>query len=296
MTATRLPSLKLLIGFEAAARLSNYSRAADELCISQSAVSHQIAQLERQVGQALFRRKGRGVELTVAGRLLLDSVSRSFEIIRGGLTRIETYLDPHLVTLVCPAYIAQGWLQPRINRLLADHPLLCPIISVDETARYIDEMDVDIALTREPLRQAGVFETPLLSDELIAVCTPVLAREQVPMAQGNRSGGPGLICLESDLTDEAIGRHLRTTFGHLRKVAIYDDPRLLLDAALRGRGIAVVSRLLADDTLGNGTLVHLDQYPALPNGTLWISRTAGEPRLPLVREVFESLLRYSQSS
>ena len=102
MSNNKLPSFKLLIGFEAAARLGNYSRAADELFVSQSAISHQIGQLERQIGQALFRRKGRGVELTVAGRLLHDSVVHSLEVIRAGLGRIDTYLDTSLVTIVCP--------------------------------------------------------------------------------------------------------------------------------------------------------------------------------------------------
>ena len=69
----RIPSLKLLIGFEAAARLGNFSRAADELHLSQSAISHQIQQLEEQLGQPLFRRVGRGVELTVGGEVLQRS-------------------------------------------------------------------------------------------------------------------------------------------------------------------------------------------------------------------------------
>src|ERR1700750_2842206 len=105
MINAKLPSFRLLLGFEAAARLSNYSRAADELCVSQSAISHQVAQLEQHIGQPLFRRKGRGVELTVAGRLLHESVVRSLDVIRAGLSRIETYLDPNLVTIVCPAPI-----------------------------------------------------------------------------------------------------------------------------------------------------------------------------------------------
>lgn len=283
MTNARLPSFRFLIGFEAAARLGNYSRAADELCISQSAISHQIAQLEQQVGQPLFRRKGRGVELTVAGRLLLDSVSKSLEQIRNGLARIETYMDDNLVTLVCPAPIASGWLQPRVDALLRAHPALCPIISIDETARYIDELDVDIVITREPLQQQGVFQVPLLADELVAVC----AIEPAGQAVG------GLLCLESDLTSDDIGPFIRLHFGGLRKVAIYDDPRLLLDAALRGRGVALVSRLLADESLSTGRLQHLAQYPALPLGTVWISRIEGEPRQPLVREVFDSLLTYA---
>jgi len=295
MSNARLPSFKFLLGFEAAARLGNYSRAADELCVSQSAISHQISQLEDQVGQPLFRRKGRGVELTVAGRLLLDSVSKSLEQLRGGLARIETYLDKNLVTLVCPAPIAQGWLQPRVEQLQKEHPLLCPIISIDETARYIDEMDVDIAITHEPLKQQGVFEVPLLSDDLVPVCTPDLARRFAAAPAEQHPQIAGLLCLEGDLTSERIGPHIREHFNALRRVAIYDDARLVLDAALRGRGLALVSSLLADDGLRSGRLQRLDIYPSLPLRTVWISRTEGEARHPLVRGVYDSLLRFSQA-
>lgn len=283
MPPARLPSFRFLIGFEAAARLGNYSRAADELYISQSAISHQIAQLEQQVGQPLFRRKGRGVELTVAGRLLLDSVGKSLEQVRHGLARIETYMDENLVTLVCPAPIASGWLQPRMDALAQAHPALCPIISVDESARYIDELDVDIAITHAPLQQPGVLQLPLLVDELVAVSAS--APDGPPAA--------GLLCLESDLTSDVIGPFIRLHFGSLRKAAIYDDPRLLLDAALRGRGVALVSRLLADESLATGRLHRLAQLPALPLGTVWMSRIEGAPRQPLVRAVFDSLLAYA---
>lgn len=285
MSNAKLPSFKFLIGFEAAARLGSYSRAAEELCVSQSAVSHQIAQLEQQVGQPLFRRKGRGVELTVAGGLLLDSVGKSLAQIRNGLRRIDTYMDEGLVTLVCPAPIASGWLQPRMDALLLAHPTLCPIISIDESARFIDELDVDIAITREPLRQPGVLDVPLLTDELIAVAATTAQAEGSPA---------GLLCLEDDLTSDQIGPLIHAHFGHLRKTAIYDDPRLLLDAALRGQGVALVSRLLADEALRTGRLVHWAAFPGVPLGTVWISCTEGAPRMPLVREVFNSLLQWAQ--
>lgn len=145
-------------------------------------------------------------------------------------------------------------------------------------------MDVDIAITREPLRQRGVFEVPLLEDELAAVVHADSA-DQV---------AAGLLCLESDLTSDRIGPFIREHFGKLRKRAIYDDPRLLLDAALRGHGVALVSRLLADEALHTGQLQRLVEYPSLSLGTLWISRTEGEPRMPMVREVFESLVRYAK--
>lgn len=286
MSNARLPSFKFLIGFEAAARLGSYSRAAQELCVSQSAVSHQIAQLELQVGQPLFRRKGRGVELTVAGMLLQDSVGKSLEQIRHGLSRIETYLDDGLVTLVCPAPIASGWLQPRVDRLRQAHPALCPIISIDESARFVDELDVDIAITREPLRQEGVVDLPFLTDELIAVGPPGLPE----------GAAIELLCLEEDLTGERIGPFIREHFGDLRKAAIYDDARLVLDAALRGRGVALVSRLLADEALRTGQLKELPAYPRLALGTVWIARAEGPSRLPLVQDVFDSLLLMAQEN
>ncbi|MET3177335.1 UNVERIFIED_ORG: DNA-binding transcriptional LysR family regulator [Variovorax guangxiensis] len=144
-------------------------------------------------------------------------------------------------------------------------------------------MDVDIAITREPLKQRGVLEVPLLDDELVAVVRP-----------DSDSQPAGMLCLETDLTSDRIGPFIREHFGNLRRLAIYDDPRLLLDAALRGHGVTLLSRLLADEALRSGQLRHLAAYPSLPLGTLWISRTEGEPRLPLVRQVFDSLLAYSK--
>lgn len=275
------------MGFEAAARLGSYVRAADELCVSQSAISHQISQLEAQLGQPLFRRKGRGVELTVAGRVLHDSVVKSLDVIRRGLGRIGTYFDEGLVTLVCPAPIAQGWLQWRLDAFMAMLPGLVPIVSVDETARYIDELDVDIAITRQPLNQAGVHEVPLIVDELIVVSTPALRAQPLPS---------GLLCLESDMTGNLTGPLLQSRFGALPRTGIYDDPRLLLDAVLRGRGVALLSRLLADEALREGRLVVWPEHPALPVGTVWISRIEGVPRSPLVSGLFDELCRAADSS
>lgn len=279
----RLPSFRLLAGFEAAARLGSYVLAADELCVSPSAVSHQIAQLEAQLDQPLFRRKGRGVELTVAGRVLHESVVRSLGVVRNGLQRIGTYFDEGLVTLVCPAPVAHGWLQPRLDALIAALPGLCPVVSVDETARYIDELDVDIAIGRRPLDQPGVREVALMTDTLVAVGVPALA--------GSAEAGEKaeLLCLESDMTGDVTGRVLRERFAGRRRQTIYDDPRLLLDAVLRGRGVALVSRLLADEALADGRLVRLPGHAPVAAGTLWIARIDGTPRSPLVTGLFEGL-------
>lgn len=276
-----LPSLRLLTGFEAAARLSNYSRAAEELHLSQSAVSHQILQLEEQIGQALFRRKGRGVELTIAGHLLYESVVRSLNIISNGVNRIDTYLNTNLVTIVCPAPLAQGWLQPQLPLLKRAFPELVPLISTDETARYVDEVDVDIFIGTQALRQKGLTQSWLMDDELVAV------RARSALTEG---AAPGLLLLEKDMVGEAVGPHLRQHFPGVPTQAIYDDLRLLVDAAERGLGVAVVSRASVHDALRSGRLTLVGGFVPLPLGEIWMSRAEGAPRITAIEGVFEFLL------
>ena len=285
----RLPSLKLLLGFEAAARLGNYTRAADELCVSPSAISHQIGQLEQQIGQALFRRKGRGVELTIAGQLLHATVLRSIEVMRGGLARIETYADADLVTLVCPAPVAHGWLQPRLERLVALLPALCPIVTVDQSARFVDQLDIDIAITHQPLRQRDVVDRAFLDDARVVVAAPALAARLAAAPRAEHPRHARALGLEADLTDERVAPFVREQLGDFARAAIYDDPRLLLDAALRGRGVALVSALLAADAIARRRLQVLDGYGSLAQPPLWIARAERGVRSELVLAVFDHL-------
>jgi DNA-binding transcriptional LysR family regulator len=285
----RLPSLKLLLGFEAAARLGNYTRAADELCVSPSAISHQIGQLEQQIGQALFRRKGRGVELTIAGQLLHATVLRSIEVMRGGLARIETYADADLVTLVCPAPVAHGWLQPRLERLGALLPALCPIVTVDQSARFVDQLDIDIAITHQPLRQRDVVDRAFLDDARVVVAAPALAARLAATPRAEHPRQARALGLEADLTDERVAPFMREQLGDFARAAIYDDPRLLLDAALRGRGVALVSALLAADAVARRRLHVLDGYGSLAQPPLWIARAERGVRSALVLAVYEHL-------
>lgn len=294
MSAQRIPSLKLLMGFEAAARHGNFSRAADELCLSQSAVSHQIQQLEEQLGQPLFRRVGRGVELTVAGEVLQRSVQRSVGTLRSGLGRISTYLDPGLVAMVAPALLLQGWLQPRLSALLAAVPGLCPVLSTDETARYVDEIDVDIVISDRPVQQANLAQLPLLKDEWVMVARSELAQRLDALPLAEHALHIELLCLEEDLTSEPTAAIFREQLSGLRKRAIYDDRRLLLDGVLLGQGIACMSRLLADGGLRTGSLQVLAAYPRLPGNTWWLARVAGEARSPFVEQMFDWLVAQGQ--
>lgn len=279
-----MPSLRLLMGFEAAARHGNFSRAADELHLSQSAISHQVQQLEAQLGQPLFRRVGRGVELTVAGEVLQRSVQRSVEVLRSGLGRIATYMDPGLVALVAPAPLLQGWLQPRLDDLLRSVPGLCPLFSSDTTARFVDEIDVDLLISDRPLQQAGLLHLPLVREEWLTVASRELAEQLSPWPLDQQGQHAQLLCLEDDLTREPTAAIFRGPLGNLRKRAIFDDSRLLLAAVLQGQGIACMSSLLADADLLAGRLCVLPGYPRLASSQWWLARVAGPARSNYVEQ------------
>ncbi|MCM2565197.1 LysR family transcriptional regulator [Janthinobacterium kumbetense] len=289
MSEHRIPSLKYLMGFEAAARHGNFSRAADELHVTQSAISHQVQLLEEQVKQPLFRRAGRGVELTVAGEVLLRSVQRSMTVLRSGLGRIATYLDPGLVVLVCPAPLLHGWLQPRLRELETRLPELCLLLSVDESARFVDEIDVDIAIGERPILQPDLQEIPLLRDEWVMVANSELAARLAGVPQDAHHLHADLVCLEESLTGDTTAPLFLGPLARFRKRAIYDDARLLLDATLDGRGIACLPRLLVDASLARGLLHVLPAYPRVPGATWWLSGVAEHPRSAIVGQVFDWL-------
>lgn len=289
MSAQRIPSMKLLMGFEAAARLGSFSRAAEELHVTQSAISHQVQQLEEQLMQPLFRRAGRGVELTVAGEVLLRSVQRSLSVLRSGVERIGTYLDPGLVSLVCPAPLLRGWLQPRLPKLHALLPGLSLVLSVDESARFVDEIDVDIAISNRPLLQPGLQELPLLQDEWLLVADAGTAQKLGRIPQAQQHLHADVVCLEESLTAEDTAPLFLGPLAAFRKRAIYDDVRLVLDAVLAAQGIACLPSLLVEGSVASGQLQVLPGYTRLPGSTWWLSGVSGPARSDMVSQVFQWL-------
>ncbi|MFZ6680107.1 LysR family transcriptional regulator [Undibacterium sp. Tian12W] len=289
MPKKKLPSLTLLSGFEAAARHGNFSRAADELHLSQSAISHQVQQLEEQLKQPLFRRVGRGVELNVAGETLLSSVQRAMTVLQAGLGQIATYLDPGLVVVNCPEHIAHGWLQARLARLQERLPDLCMMLSTDMTARFVDEVDVDISISDRPLLQEGLTELPWLQDSWVVLASKSLAGHINALPASEHHLHAGLLCLEQSLTDETTASLFLQELAHFRKLALFDDVRLLLDAVQRGRGIACLPRLLAEESLQNSSLCMLDGYQQIAGQTWYLSGMVTEPRTDIVKQVFDWL-------
>jgi LysR family glycine cleavage system transcriptional activator len=283
------PPLKTLAAFEAAARLGSFSQAADQLSVTQSAVSQQIRKLEDFVAQKLFLRKGGGIRLTAAGELLYESVRATLQQLRAGFDRIEPYKNQDSVLLVCPPDFAQGWLTPHLVQMRRQRPTVEIWLITEREVREIDRIDVDLVVSRRPIHTADVECVPLLEDAGVAVCgrelAPRLARLPYPAVLERQP----LLFLESDPDWGGLVRHDRLRGKKLLRAATIDNPQVLLEAVQRGVGIGYVSRVAAGSALHEGRVIELPAVPAQSRPRLWLMRSRLKPRTPVADFAFKWL-------
>jgi LysR family glycine cleavage system transcriptional activator len=167
--------LDLLHTFECAARHLSFTRAGDELALSQSAVSRQVQQLEDSVGAALFERRHRSLALTEAGRIMHRAVEDSLERLRDAAARVRSTADRAQVTLTCTPGFASFWLIPRLARFTAAHPEADLRIAATLDLVDLERSNVDLAVRFVPTED-GVG--PLLFEEEVQpMCAPALLRD-----------------------------------------------------------------------------------------------------------------------
>ena len=254
----RFPSLQSLIGFEAAARLGSFSRAAEELSMTQSAVSHQIRALEELLGQAIFRREGRTVQLTDAGRDMLETAQRALGVVEEGLGRLDYYVKPGSVVITCPAAFARHWLLPKLPELKQAHPDIDPwIVSSDELVDFSrSENDMYVQLLESPVN--GLLCELLAAEVLSPLCTPAYRK-----TLGRKRPRPADL-LKLDLIHDESWDGWNHWFEEAEfegaypvKGTNFSDPGLALDAALTDQGVVLGSHTLAREYLSTGKLVEL---------------------------------------
>lgn len=258
---TRLPPLKSLEGFDAAARLGSFAAAAEELGLSHSAISHQIRSLEEALDQPLFRRIYRQVVLTDAGRDFHRTVRHILGSLRDGIVRLAPYRKPNSVILYCDHSFAECWLSPRLPLLVETLPQVdmwidCRGVSVD-----LDRTEVDILIAlQEPGNEEDTDgeEPPLLlSLDFQPYAHPDLASllgGDITPAKLERCR---LLHLEGKVSWAAwFGMAGETLPGAERMEAgpTFTEMRTLLVAASQGLGIGLAPTLFAAPFVAAGTL------------------------------------------
>lgn len=279
------PPLGTLRGFEAAARLGSFHKAAEELHLTQSAISQQIRSLEAYLEQPLFLRSGRSVSLTDAGHDFLSTTQALLQQLAVGVRRLGQYRKPNQLVLNTTPTFARHWLLPRLADFRQQHPEVdLWIFSTDEVPDMASQT-IDLAVRDDISSQAECSFKVLHADRLFPACHPRLLH--TPPAQRTTLHGER----EMDWSHWAVDAGIDV--GQQDQGLNFSDPGLLLDAVCTGLGIGLVSQLLSHQARAAGVLTPL--VDATIRGPSWALLThRGSENDPLARSFTAWLLSHLQ--
>ncbi len=251
----RLPSLNALRAFEAAARHLSFTRAAEELHVTQAAISHQVKALEEHLGRKLFRRLNRALLLTDDGQAYLPSVSRAFTLLNDATSDLLTKQAPGPLTVSALPSFAARWLVPRLGRFRQIRPDID--LRIDPSAALSDFTggDVDVGIRYGRGKYPGMRADWLMTEDIFPVCSPALLEGPHPLQD------PGDLEHQVLLHDDGHGdwRTWLLAAGADRVDAtrgpIFTDSSMLIQAAMAAQGVALARGVLAADELAAGRLV-----------------------------------------
>ena len=254
-----LPPLTALIAFEAAGRLQSFTRAAEELNVTQAAVSRQIRLLEDHLGKPLFLRAHRSVELTTDGRNYLHTVVNALSHVSAATRDLKTAGPAVRLTVAVDQSIAHLWLMPRLQAFRTAHAAInLHLIASDEEKACL-AADVDVAILHGDGNWPAHESELLFAEEVFPVCHPgYFAGRSGGLAVADLASAE-LLALDDDHWNWLSWRQWLSAHGAGEAVAspaltISSYP-LVIDAARRGLGVALGWRGLVDDDLAAGRLV-----------------------------------------
>ncbi len=263
---SKMPSLRSLVAFEAAARSGKFGAAAAELNMTQAAVSQHVAQLEADIGTALFDRRHRGVTLTRAGTQLLQSVKLGLTELVEGAAAVRRRHETRSVHIRTDFGFASWWLMPRMDRLSAEVPGVEVRMTTAQADITPSDSDFDLAVLFGDGHWPRFRSTRLWDEEVFPVCTPAYLDGRPLPRTPQDIVDMRLLHLHSDgaqrwfdWADWFVAHDLvapRQTEG-----PTFSNFQLVLQAVLMGQGVALGFTPLIDDLVASGHLVRLTQAP-----------------------------------
>jgi len=286
MQSMRLPSLNALRAFEAAARFGSLSQAAAELHVTHSAVSHQIKALEAELGVALFRRVGRGVEANAVGQQLEAALGDAFARIGRAVLQARRGDRAGILTVSVEPSFAVRWLVLRLGRFRAANPDIdLRLSATGDLADFVRE-DVDVAIRHGRGDWPGLAAERLMGAPMFPVCSP-----------GLLANGPALR-LPADLRHHTLlhedgedyWREWLAAAGagevEVGRGPRFDDGHLALAAAGAGQGVALSDDALAAAEIAAGRLMRLFATEIGTDKAYWLvypPATASRPKVAAFR-------------
>lgn len=255
MRASRLPPLKSLRAFEAAARRASFKAAAEELFVTPTAISHQIRQLEDFLGVRVLDRSPRAVSLTAEGAALYEVTRSGFAEIGKVVARLRGTQKPATLTLSSTTAFLSQWLAPRMGELRRLDPQIELRLHASDAVVDLSAGGIEAAIRYGPGPFADAASVVLCDDVFVPVCSPRLGLSkpedlrQAPLIHIEGRTRPKPIpdwprwCARAGLAEIDTRAGLRVP-----------DSLLAIHAAIAGQGVAIVSRPLVADLLAAGLL------------------------------------------
>lgn len=266
MTRPYLP-LNALRAFEAAARHASFTRAAEELHVTQAAVSHQVKQLELHLNRRLFRRLPRGLAITPEGEALLPVMGDAFDRMGEMLQRLQDGEVREILTVGAVGTFAVGWLLPRLDDFHARHPLIEVRLSTHNNKVDLATEGLDCAIRFGDGTWHGNQTMPLFEAPLSPICTPALAAG---------------LAHPTDLLSHTLLRSYREQewpqwFATARvahppplRTMLFDSSLAMMEAARQGAGVALLPPCMFTHALAMGEVVQ--PFPtSISLGSYWLT-------------------------
>ena len=283
----RLPALNALKSFEAAARHESFTRAGEELCVTQGAVSHQVKALEDELGIKLFNREHQRLVLTEAGREYLVVVRDALDRIALGTERLVQRQGSGALTISISPDFAAKWLVHRLGRFAEAYPDID--LRVSATLHHVDfaREDVDLAVRHGDGNWAGLHVERLCSEQLFPVCSPKLTAARRRLSEPCDVLKFPLLHLDARKDWSTWLDAAGVSCPDLSHGPIMNRASMLIDAAIDGQGIALARTALAAWDLINGRLVRPFAVALPLSKSYWIvcpKATAMVPKIAKARD------------
>lgn len=284
----RLPPLKAIRCFEAAARHLSFSKAAEELFVTPAAVSHQVKALEEWLGVPLFKRLNRAVILTHAGQSYFVGIRKGLDMIAAAtenVMREDTAGPLHVDTL--PSFAAR-WLLPRLSRFRELHPEIDVRLSASEKLTDFNRDTVDVVIRYGHGNYPGLRVDALLTEEVMfPVCSPKLFEGSYPLRTPADLKYHTLLHDDMRIDWQTWLAIAGVTDVDATKGPSFNDSSMLLTAAIEGQGVALGRSTLAADDLLAGRLVQpFDVQPIQAHSSYYLvtpEAAANRPRIAAFR-------------
>jgi LysR family glycine cleavage system transcriptional activator len=282
MRLSRPPPLKNLRAFCVAARQLSFKLAADELCLTPSAVSHRMKELETILGVRLFERRTRALELTAAGQRLLEELEPLLEGLDRALARLARRDGRETLRVRAPALFANELLIPRLEEFCEAHPLIDVQLDTRDPRPVSHPPTADVSIVLASTPPSGVRSTRLFSSPLTAVCAPQHAGRVARLGREVFGALPLIVDRNRPFAWSRWAEEVGLERPEPRQLIEFDTMIAAVRAAEHGLGIALVPVRLCQSWIRTGALVRVFAVElSTPEAYYLVSRPRDAERAPV---------------